>query len=193
MNRYISDLHFSHKNILKFDKRPFLNTETMESKIVDNWNSKVDKSDTTYILGDLCWGKEHDYIRILSQLNGNIVLIRGNHDLKQMSSTLKAKFADIKDYKEITDNGKHVILSHYPIFCYKGSYNPDIWMLHGHTHITKEQDYVEKWTKELVDEYCNVPDNCGHIMNVGCMMPYMNYTPQTLDVIINAWENKYKK
>lgn len=29
-------------------------------------------------------------------------------------------------------------------------------------------------------------------MNVGCMMPWMNYTPQPLDVIIRAWETTYK-
>ena len=27
-------------------------------------------------------------------------------------------------------------------------------------------------------------DNCGNIYNVGCMKPYMDYTPRTLDEII---------
>lgn len=41
MNRYISDLHFGHANILKFDNRPFRNTEEMETALIENWNSTV--------------------------------------------------------------------------------------------------------------------------------------------------------
>ncbi len=51
MNRYISDLHFGHANILKFDNRPFRNTEEMETALIENWNSTVSAGDTTYILG----------------------------------------------------------------------------------------------------------------------------------------------
>ena len=57
MNRYISDLHFGHANILKFDNRPFRNTEEMETALIENWNSTVSAGDITYILGDFCWGK----------------------------------------------------------------------------------------------------------------------------------------
>ena len=89
MNRYISDLHFGHANILKFDNRPFRNTEEMETALIENWNSTVFAGDTTYILGDFCWGKEPEWKRIVPLLNGNKVLIRGNHDLKEMSSSLK--------------------------------------------------------------------------------------------------------
>ena len=35
MNRYISDLHFGHTNILKFDNRPFSNTEEMEASLME--------------------------------------------------------------------------------------------------------------------------------------------------------------
>ena len=52
MNRYISDLHFGHANILKFDNRPFRNTEEMETSLIENWNNTVLAGDTTYILGD---------------------------------------------------------------------------------------------------------------------------------------------
>lgn len=56
MNRYISDLHFGHANILKFDNRPFRNTEEMETALIENWNSTVSAGDTTYILGGLLLG-----------------------------------------------------------------------------------------------------------------------------------------
>lgn len=29
-------------------------------------------------------------------------------------------------------------------------------------------------------------------MNVGCMMPWMDYTPRTLDEIIEAWKIRYE-
>lgn len=98
----------------------------------------MSKDDTTYILGDFCWGTEPEWKRILAMLNGHKVLIRGNHDLKNMSASLKSMFDDIKDYKEITDQGRHVIMCHYPILFYKGSYDPKTYMLCGHVHMTRE-------------------------------------------------------
>ena len=59
-------------------------------------------------------------------------------------------------------------------------------MLHGHTHVTREQDFVEKWTKELRDSKQTNSDSCGNIINVGCMMPWVKYTPRTLDEIIEG-------
>ena len=185
-NRYIADTHFGHENIIKFDNRSFINAEEMEEILIFNWNSVVQNGDITYILGDFCWDKEDEWKRILRLLNGNKVLILGNHDLKNMSSELKRMFQDIKDYKEITDNQKHVIMSHYPMLFYKGDYNPNCFMLCGHVHTTRENDFLMKWCKELKDTRHYNSDSCGNIYNVGCMMPYMNYTPRTLEEIING-------
>ena len=43
---------------------------------------------------------------------------------------------------------------------------------------------LEKWRQELRDTRKNDGDSCGNIYNVGCMLPYMGYTPQTLDEIL---------
>lgn len=188
MNRYISDLHFGHANVIRFDNRPFNDTDEMERVLIRNWNSVTVPDDTVYILGDFCWGKEPEWKRILPQLNGGKVLIRGNHDLKEMSSELKKMFQDIKDYKEITDNGRHVIMCHYPILLYKASYNPDCYMLCGHVHVTRENDFLSRWRAELKSTKSSNTHNCGNIINVGCMMPYMDYTPRTLDEIIKNQE-----
>ena len=186
-SRYIADLHFGHENIIRFDDRPFSDAKEMEEVLISNWNSVVKNGDTTYILGDFCWGKEDEWNRIIKLLNGNKVLILGNHDLKNMSAELKKMFQDIKDYKEITDDGKHVIMSHYPMFCYKGSYDPNTYMLHGHVHnCTNEAKWCEKWRKELKKNYYYSYDNRGNIYNVGCMMPWMNYTPRTIEEIVVA-------
>lgn len=181
---YISDLHLMHQNIIRFDNRPFETVEEMDKALINNWNSVVSNADHVYHLGDFCWGKKDDWIKYLKLLNGNIHIIKGNHDLKDYPPDVKKYIVEAVDYKEITDCGRHVIMCHYPIMCYKASYNPNCYMLHGHTHITREQAFVEKWTKELRDSKSSNSDSCGNIFNVGCMMPYMEYRPKTLDEIL---------
>lgn len=63
-NYYISDLHFGHYNIMRFDNRPFNSVEEMDKALIDNWNSVVSEGDTVYILGDFCWLKEDIWIAI---------------------------------------------------------------------------------------------------------------------------------
>ena len=187
MNRYISDLHLSHANIIKFDRRPFDSVEEMNGTLINNWNRVVKNGDTTYILGDFCWGKEPEWIEILDKLNGNKVLIRGNHDLRQMSKKLKDKFAYVKDRHEISDFGKKIIMSHYPELAYKSSYNENVFMLHGHVHYhTNEAMLIRKWVKELQENHKNDWDNRGQIINVGCMLKEMDYTPRTLMEILHS-------
>ena len=189
-NYYIADCHFGHQAILHLDRRPFADLKQMEDTMVMLWNATVWKNDTVYILGDFCWGKADEWLRILRRLNGNKVLIQGNHDLGQYPSHLRKEFADIKEYKEIRDGERHVILSHYPIPFYKHSCDPSYYMLCGHVHNTKENEWLEKWTAELraapvVENAIDHAQNHGQIVNVGCMRPWMGYTPRTLDEIIN--------
>lgn len=192
MNRYISDLHFGHANIIKLDNRPFASVEEMDERLIKNWNSVVQNGDTTYILGDFCWGKEPEWKRLLPQLKGNKVLIRGNHDLQSMSAELRNMFQDVKDYKEIRDNGHLVIMCHYPILLYKNSFRPDTYMLCGHVHTTIENEFLEQWRSEIWAHHNSHGKSTavgyGHVANVGCMMPYMDYTPRTLDELIEAFK-----
>ena len=185
-NLYISDLHFGHANIIKFDGRPFSSVDEMETTLVSNWNKAVSPNDVVYILGDFCWGKAPEWSRLVPMLAGGKVLIRGNHDLKEFPAPLRKLFHDIKDYKEITDSGRHVIMSHYPMLFHKSAYNPQVFMLCGHVHTTRENDFLNNWKRELRDTCQNPGDNRGQIYNVGCMQPHMNYTPRTLDEIISG-------
>ena len=189
---YISDLHFKHKNIIKFDGRPFSCTEEMDAILINNWNLTVSNKDKVFILGDFCWGKEEDWLHYLQLLNGVKTLIKGNHDLRQMSSKCRNLFADVKDYKEIKDKGRTVIMSHYPIMCYKHSYHDDTYMLFGHVHNrTQESLMTQEWI-ESIKRSCTEPfHNKGKLYNVGCMMPWMDYTPQTLDEIIANYSAYY--
>lgn len=189
MIRYISDLHLGHSNVINFDKRPFNNVNEMNNKLIENWNSVVNKNDVTYVLGDFCWLKKEDWIKFLDKLNGSKVLIKGNHDLKKMPEQLKSKFSDIKDYKEISDNGRKVILSHYPLVFYKSNWNKNIYHLYGHVHMTNEWFWLESFKRyiEEVDDRGESKHKC-QMYNVGCMLPYMNYTPKTLEEIIKEYQ-----
>lgn len=180
-NFYISDTHFGHANILRFDERPFSSVEEMEEELVRRWNGVVQKGDTVYILGDFCWLKEPEWVRILRQLNGNKELIVGNHDLTKMSPVLRGLFRDVKEYKEIKDNGRKVVLCHYPIPCFKNHFY-GAYHLYGHVHSTFEYELMEETKRRLIEKHGAM---C-QMYNVGCMMPYMDYTPRTLDEIVGV-------
>lgn len=184
MNYYIADLHFGHNNVIRFDNRPFHDVEHMKFELIRRWNERVTNDDTVYILGDFCWGKASDWKELTPGLKGSKVLIRGNHDLRNMPSDVRNLFADVKDYKEIRDNGRLVIMSHYPIPCYKRDYDPNVYMLHGHVHETQEMYYINS-----VVEYMRENSGgkyIGNVFNVGCMTQTMDYTPKTLDEIIKG-------
>ena len=103
-NFYISDMHFGHKNCIAFDNRPFTSVEEMDAAMIANWNQAVSSGDTVYILGDMCWGKQSRAIEIMRQLNGDKVLIKGNHD-KLTNVDYAKQFIQVADYLEIEDAG----------------------------------------------------------------------------------------
>lgn len=110
---YIADMHFGHKNVLRFDKRPFADTDLMDEVLIHNWNEHVTDDDTVYVLGDAFWKNEENSVKIIQRLNGHKHLIRGNHD--RVHSRLRFHWESIEQYAEINDGNTLVIMSHYPI------------------------------------------------------------------------------
>ena len=50
---YIADCHFFHRRLnTEMDKRGFASAEEMNEYMIRQWNAKVTKNDTVYILGD---------------------------------------------------------------------------------------------------------------------------------------------
>ena len=185
-NYYIADLHFGHERILAFDNRPFTSMEEMEQELISRWNAVVEPGDTVYIIGDFCWKVESDWLRILAKLKGNKVLIKGNHDLKKMYGKLKKEVQDIRDIKIVMDGKYSVVMCHYPLLFYQHDHYENSIMLCGHVHLTTENDDLEKWRNEIRSGNANCKGNFGNIINVGCMLPYMDYTPRTLEEILKA-------
>ncbi|MCQ4698418.1 metallophosphoesterase [Paeniclostridium sordellii] len=79
----IGDLHFStavNKPMNIFGD----NWKNHEKKIIDSWNSKVNKNDTVLIVGDTSWGINMDEatfdLDIIHNLPGKKIYVKGNHD-----------------------------------------------------------------------------------------------------------------
>lgn len=179
---FTGDLHFGHKNVLTFDNRPFATVDEMDAELIRRWNNKVGKGDLVYVLGDLIWkSRNNDAPALIKSLNGQIILIKGNHDRFLHNSKAKAALAGIKDYDDICvtlEDGtqRRVIISHYFIPMYIG-HRYNALHLHAHSHFSDEADFEIDFAEQLNRMGCK-----NEIYNVGCM--YWNYEPVTLDEII---------
>ncbi len=138
-----SDTHFGHKNICKFTNydgspvRPWDDSDEMDEDMVKRWNETVRPNDKVYHLGDVVINRRA--LAILDRLNGDKVLIKGNHDIFKLSDYVKY-FRDIRGYHVM--NG--MILSHIPIS--KDSIARFGTNIHGHTHgnrVLKEDGTID--------------------------------------------------
>lgn len=183
---FISDLHFGHTNALAFDNRPFKTIEEHDAELIRRWNDKVGFDDDVWILGDISWYNSTKTIEIFKQLNGIKHLCIGNHDRKLLKNIeLRNIFVEIVDYKEITINKYKLILCHYPIPCFNNHFY-GAYHFYGHVHSSFEYNMMERVKYEMANLY----DKPCNMFNVGCMIPYMNYTPRTFYEIIGEDENE---
>ena len=82
---FTADTHFDHSKIIEYCKRPFKSINHMNMELIRKWNKKVKPGDTIFHLGDFCFkgGKQGGKLGrsfFEKQLNGKIILIKGNHD-----------------------------------------------------------------------------------------------------------------
>lgn len=176
---FTSDLHFFHKNVIRFDNRPFTSVEDMNETLIRNWNRKVKNNDLVYILGDISWGNDEETCGIFARLKGRKVLIKGNHD--KIRGNIKNYFEEITDYKEITLPGnKCVVLCHYPIVFFN-KHHYGAFMFYGHVHNSHKWQMTENYKFEL--EQLGIRCN---MFNVGTMIH--NYEPVTFEEITGIKE-----
>lgn len=129
---------------------------------------------------------------ILRQLKGRKYMIVGNHDYYLNDQDFdRSLFKWIESYKELNDNRRKIILSHYPIFCYNGQYRrngegiPKTYMLYGHVHNTFDEILVNEFIQRTracrrevrgSDEQQNIP-----CQMINCFCMFSDYVPLTLD------------
>ena len=173
MNYYTADLHLGHANIIGHSKRPFSCVEEMNDTIIQNWRGIIKEEDDVYILGDMIF-RDKDPVKLLSQLTGKLHLIKGNHDKFIKNPECRKYFESVNDILEVNDNGRRVVLFHYPMVEWDAFYQGSIH-LYGHIHNNDCQ------AKQIMDSI----HNC---YNVG--MDCLNFVPMTLDQIIKFYKEE---
>ena len=132
----VSDTHFGHAGVCKFlcedgihKIRPWTDPEEMNEDMVRMWNETVRPNDKVYHLGDVVINRK--YLPILDRLNGDKVLIKGNHDIFKLEDYTKY-FRDIRSCHKMSE----YILTHIPL-------HPESlarWCggnFHGHLHTNR--------------------------------------------------------
>jgi calcineurin-like phosphoesterase family protein len=127
----VSDTHFGHAGVCQFLRadgtklRPWDDPVEMTEIMIKRWNETVQPEDKVYHLGDVVINRK--YLNVLDRLNGDKVLIKGNHDIFKLEDYTKY-FRDIRAY-HVVDN---IIFSHIPIHPdSKGRFAGNV---HGHLH-----------------------------------------------------------
>lgn len=165
----------------------------MNAYMLDKINQKVRKNDELVLLGDFSVGNANQTNDILRQINcKKLMLIIGNHDRFVTKTTFnKERFLWISHYHELSDNNRHVILSHYYMPNYNAQYRrdregrPTTYMLYGHVHNTQDlryndmmQDMLQKEHRKAFgyEEPLPVPTQA-----INCFCMFSDYEPLSLD------------
>lgn len=160
---FIADLHLGHKRILEFsgDFREGNNVEEHDDWIISQWNSRVSKRDTVWVLGDVAFSREA--LSRVSELKGYKRLVLGNHDRYHAGDYLEYfnTIHGIVRYKKFW-------LSHAPIH---SDHLRGLRNIHGHLH-----EHLVKADNGTPDEdYINVS------------VEQLNGIPISMDEIINSY------
>lgn len=141
---FISDTHYSHKNIVRgisdwTDKsgcRDFDTQEEHDDWVADMINMSVMRRDTLYHLGDWSFGGKDKIKQFRDRINcEKIHIILGNHDhhIQRDPFIGHGLFASVQPYKELAVAGQSVVLCHYPIESWNNM-ERGVIHLHGHVH-----------------------------------------------------------
>jgi calcineurin-like phosphoesterase family protein len=147
----VSDTHFGHAGVCRFTHpddpdiklRPWDNADEMDEEMIRRWNDRVRPTDKVYHLGDVVINRKA--LKTLHRLNGDKVLIRGNHDIFP-DVEYREYFRELRAYHVM--NG--MILSHIPIHPESlGRFGVNI---HGHLHASRvKMEPVGKYGIPVID------------------------------------------
>lgn len=115
-----SDTHFDHFNIINYCSRPFRDVNDMNLHLVIEWNKLVKPNQQVIHVGDFRFG----YKNFVQYLNGNITLIKGNHDMRTNC------FMDCFKSGILCGNGiPEILVKHKP-----NNHGAFKYLFHGHLH-----------------------------------------------------------
>ena len=157
----VSDTHFGHAGVCRFTRtdgvtklRPWDNADEMDEAMITAWNERVRPADKVYHLGDVVINRRS--LTTLSRLNGDKVLIRGNHDIFR-DDEYRKYFRELRAYHVM--NG--LILSHIPVHTESlGRFGTNI---HGHLHanrVMKPRGFDVKTGEMLYSDEPDVRYHC---------------------------------
>lgn len=132
---FTSDLHWHHNRICEFTNRKLFTTPEEHTEwLIDIWNKQVTKADKVYHLGDFSFSHKYEEVaKVISRLNGQKFMIKGNHDRSEILDKLKANnlIQNWFDYKEIKVGETPACLFHFPIASHHRQHYGS-FMIHGH-------------------------------------------------------------
>ena len=188
---FTSDNHFFHESIIKFCKRPFETVEEMDKTMINNWNNTVPTDGLVFHLGDFAWGGYQAWKKIREQLNGEIILIKGNHCWKngpQSQQQYDSLFKHTTQQMRIEIKGRKMWLNHFPFLCYSGVYrdiNGMEYNLFGHIHTSNVNERnVGKDFSRSIDNLCPTQYDVG--------VDFNNFTPISWNEVNNKILNQIK-
>lgn len=149
---FYSDPHFGHSAIIEYENRPFSSIEEMNETMVLWYNEVVGPNHVCLWLGDSFLMPHEQSKSIMDKLNGNKVIIPGNHD-RSNRSLARLGFIVITSELVFEIGGKTVRASHYPYLNMNSPYVKELTgtklaklkrrhpcrikgeiLIHGHTH-----------------------------------------------------------
>ena len=178
----VSDTHFGHAGVCKFTEsdgvtktRPWTDPAEMDEEMVKRWNDTVRPNDKVYHLGEVVINRKA--LSTMARLNGDKVLIRGNHDIFP-DVEYRKYFRELRAYHVM--NG--MILSHIPLHSDSlGRFGTNI---HGHLHSNrvKKARGINAKTGEIL--YSDEPDVRYHCVCV----EQTDFTPILFEDVIKRIE-----
>lgn len=137
----IADTHFGDKNIIKYEKRPFVNVEDMDEKLISLWNNTVKENDIVFHLGDVGVYPLPKMKAIIERLNGKKILILGNHDdYLTLNEWMECGFSEVYKYPIIYN--EFIVMQHCPPQ-YINLETPYFYV-YGHVHGTEMYPSITK-------------------------------------------------
>lgn len=130
---FTSDQHFDHRNVIRFNNRPFDDVKEMNDYLIDQWNDVVGPDDHIFVLGDFFWFSNHKAIRkIIRDLEGHIYLVPGNHDKPEAFD--KSDVTVLDSISTLFTRGLEIVMSHYPLLTWTHKNWDNSINLFGHIH-----------------------------------------------------------